>query len=272
MLADMNVEYVDEPLNLECQEYGSANRVVAGAHAETHTQSDFIVVLDSDTVWLAEPELPLDADAAVRPVDAKGSATRGPGDRYEEYWQRLADLGGTSLERLPWMHTTIGGERIRASYNGGLIVVRRSTGILRRCADLFLASVRAELRPHRGLGADVVASTGRVGKIASEYWGSNQAALSLAIWGTTERVRHYPDHYNVPLHLVAAHGEIDPRWLAHPPVHLHYHWMFGPRHQELGLELLERLGVSSEQRGWLAGRTPLAADDAQFPTRTAVAS
>jgi hypothetical protein len=175
-----------------------------------------------------------------------------------------------SLDRLPWMNTTIGGERIRASYNGGLIVVRRSMGILGRCADLFFESVRAELRPHRGLGADIVASTGRVGKVASEYWGSNQAALALAIWGTTDRVRHYPDHYNVPLHLVAADGEIDPRWLAHPPVHLHYHWMFGPRHQELGLELLERLGVSSEQCNWLAGHTPLKADDALFPTRQAV--
>jgi glycosyltransferase involved in cell wall biosynthesis len=272
MLADMNVDYVDEPLNIECQEYGSANRVAAGAHAEKHVRSDFIVVLDSDTVWLAEPELPLDADAAVRPVDLKGSATRGPGDRYEDYWQKLADLGGTSLDRLPWMHTTIGGERIRASYNGGLIVVRRSMGILERCANIFFASAHAELRPHRGLGADIIASTGRVGRIASEYWGSNQAALALAIWGTTSRVRHYPDRYNVPLHLVAADGEMDPRWLAHSPVHLHYHWMFGARYRELGLELLERLSVSSEQRSWLAARTPLSSDDAQFPARRAVAS
>ena len=78
-LADLGVEYVDLPLNTTCTEYGSANRVYAGAWAEQHSDSDFMVVLDSDTVYLDEPELPTDADVAVRPVDAKGSASGGPG-------------------------------------------------------------------------------------------------------------------------------------------------------------------------------------------------
>jgi glycosyltransferase involved in cell wall biosynthesis len=256
-LEQMGVEYVDRPLNTTCVEYAPANRVFAGAYAETHADTDFLVVLDSDTVWLDEPELPIDADVAVRPVDHKGSASGGPGDRFEAYWATLAKMCGTSLERLPSIRSTIGNERIRASYNAGLTMARRQKGILNRCADLFSASVSAGMRPYRGTGMNIYASTGHVGQAGSEYWGSSQAALTLAIWATTDRVLHYPDHYNVPLHLVAADSEIDPRWLVHPPVHLHYHWMFGQRHHEVAMELLAKLGLSSDRRGWLSRRIPL---------------
>ncbi len=260
LLADLGVEYVDEPLNTTCHEYAPANRVFAGAHAERDAHTDFVVVVDSDTVWLGEPELPVDADVAVRPVDEKGSATRGPDDRFEAYWQTLADLCGIPLDRLPWLHSTIGGERIRASYNGGLVVARRELGICKRCADLFSASVVAGMRPQQGMGRNVHASTGYVGREGSEYWGSSQAALALAIWATTNRVVHYPDHYNVPLHLIAADSDIDPRWLVRPPVHLHYHWMFGARHHQIAVDLLERLDLAADRRAWLAGRIPF--DDA----------
>jgi glycosyltransferase involved in cell wall biosynthesis len=255
-LEQMGVEYVDRPLNTTCLDYPPANRVFAGAYAELHAETDFLVVLDSDTVWLDEPDLPIEADVGVRPVDHKGSASGGPGDRFEAYWARLAEMCGTSLERLPAMRSTIGNEHIRASYNAGLTVVRRQKGILTRCADLFSASVSAGMRPYRGTGMNIFASTGHVGQAGSEYWGSSQAALTLAIWATTDRVLHYPDHYNVPLHLVAADSEIDPRWLVHPPVHLHYHWMFGRQHHEVAMELLVKLGLSSDRLEWLNSRTP----------------
>ncbi len=256
-LKDLDVEYIDEPLNTTCREYAPANRVFAGAYAERHVRTDFLVVLDSDTVWLDEPELPPGADAAARPVDHKGSATRGPGDRFEAYWAKLAQICGISLDRLPMLRSTIGNEHIRASYNAGLTTVRRQKGILARCAELFAASVTEGMRPYRGTGTNIFASTGHVGQAGSEYWGSSQAALTLAIWSSTERVVHYPDHYNVPLHLIAADGEIDSRWLCHPPVHLHYHWMFGQQHHETAMELLAKLGLSEDRRAWLASRTPL---------------
>jgi GT2 family glycosyltransferase len=255
-LQDMGVEYIDEPLNTTCREYAPANRVFAGAYAEKHVDTDFLIVMDSDTVWLDEPELSNDVDAAVRPVDSKGSATRGPGDRFEAYWETLAKMCGVPLERLPFVRSTIGNEQIRVSYNAGLTVARRQKGILTRCADLFAASVSAGMRPYRGTGMNIFASTGHVGEAGSEYWGSSQAALTLAIWASTDRVLHYPDHYNVPLHLVAAEGDIDPRWLAHPPVHLHYHWMFAQRHHEIAMELLVKLGLSPDRMEWLRTRTP----------------
>ena len=257
-LEALEVEYFDVPLNTTCDDYAPANRVFAGGYAEAHSSADFLVVLDSDTVWLEEPALPLDADAAARVVDSKGSATRGPGDRFEPYWARMAQMCGTSLDRLPMVRSTIGNERIRASYNAGLTVVRRGKGILARCAALFAASLDAGMRPYRGTGMNIHASTGAVGEAGSEFWGSSQTALTLAIWASTDRVVHYPDHYNVPLHLVAADGDIDPRWLARPPVHLHYHYMFDARHHERAMEILAQMRLSQDRRAWLLERTPFA--------------
>ncbi len=257
-LRDMDVAYVDEPLNTLCPEYGSANRVFSAAWAESNLDTDFIVVLDSDTVFLDEPALPLTADLAVRPVDTKGSATRGPGDAFEEYWRALARLHDTSLDRLPYLLSTIDGERVRASYNGGFIIARRARKLLRRWADLFARSVEAQLRPFRGHDVGIVASTGHVGKAASEYWGSNQAALAIVAWADdADRVEHYPASYNVPLHLLAERGAIDPVWRAVPPVHVHYHWMFDPDKHDMALEMLDRLNVPQQQIAWLARRTPL---------------
>lgn len=253
----MAVEYVEEPLNTACPAYGSANRVFTAAWAERRARSEWMVILDSDTVFLDELELPADADAAVRPVDTKGSTTTGPGDPFEEYWDRLAGLQGVPLGSLPFVQTTDGAHRVRASYNGGLIVVRRETGILSAWADLFSRSITADLKPYRGVGLDVFASTGFVGQEASEYWGSNQAAVALAIWGTTTRVFHYPDTYNIPLHLLMdrpKHSRVPP---VSSPVHVHYHWLFSDPYYRPALATLRELGVARDRLDWLTDRLPI---------------
>ncbi|HEX8739896.1 MAG TPA: SEC-C metal-binding domain-containing protein [Casimicrobiaceae bacterium] len=258
-LADLGVEYVDEPLNTTCPAYGPANRVFAGACAEARFASEWIAVFDSDTLVLGEIELPAGFDAAVRVVDEKGSATRGPDDPFEPYWERMAGIAGIALDRLPRVQTTISGEAIRASYNAGFAAVRRSVGILARCAQVFAASLEAGWRPYAGSGIRIHASTGDVGLDGSEFWGSSQTALALAIWASTGRVLHHSDRYNVPLHLIAAGGDIDPRWLAAPPTHVHYHSMFGAHSHEIALEVLARLGVATEALRWLRTRLPFQA-------------
>lgn len=256
-LEALDAEYVEAPLNVICPEYGSANRVFTAAWAEARVQSEWIAVLDSDTVFLDEPDLPEDADVAVRPVDAKGSTTEGPDDPFEDYWIRLADLQGVALDRLPFVQTTVSGHRVRASYNGGLVVVRREQNILAAWADLFARSVAAGLKPLQGRNLDVYASTGFVGREASEYWGSNQAALALAIWSKTTRVGIYPDTYNVPLHLLLKRPDLLPRQDASAPVHVHYHWLFMDRHYRPALVLLRHLGATQDQVDWLHARLPL---------------
>lgn len=253
----LNVEYVEKPLNRICPEYGSANRVFTAAWAEKRARSEWIVVLDSDTIFLCEPELPVGADVAVRPVDLKGSATGGPSDPFEGYWMKLAEIGGVSLNRLPFIRTTISEQRIRASYNGGLIVVKSNTGILGAWADLFSRSVEAGLKPHRGHNLRVFASTGLVGWQASEYWGSNQAAAALAIWSITNQVVHFPDSYNVPLHILANRRDLAIRARKSPIIHVHYHWLFTDPYYQSALATMKNLGVGEEQLEWLSDRLPL---------------
>src|SRR5262249_5068786 len=100
--AAYHVDYRELALPVECPEYRTSNRVYAAAWCAERSSADVIVVLDTDTVFLREPGLGLDAaDVAVRPVDVKGMCTAGPGDPFDGYWQRLCALGGLDYDRLP---------------------------------------------------------------------------------------------------------------------------------------------------------------------------
>ena len=131
-------------------------------------------------------------------------------------------LSGIDYESIPWTRSTVDGVQIKASYNGGLVVTRSRLGILQRWADIFFASARAGLMP------DVKRSRFRAGAgwvdpSVGRWWGSNQAALSLALWSTTRNVVELPATYNYPLHM---QDRMNDKKVAHLPdswVHVHYH-------------------------------------------------
>jgi hypothetical protein len=264
-LEALEVNYFEGPLNVACPEYGSANRVYAAAWVAGHTSATTLIVLDSDTLMLDEPELlGPSADVAVRPVDFKGTTTTGSGDAFDPYWVSLCALGGASIDILPFVKTTVDRCRVRASYNGGYAVVRRGSGILELTAEIFTRSVKADLRPRYDCPR-MFASTGFVSPLASEYWGSTQAAFAVSTWSTTRRVRHLDTRYNVPLHaLTDKSGWRDP-WAGVRPVHVHYHWMLYPEHSRQALGALKRLGVPPERMQWIGARVPL--DDADVARR-----
>ena len=226
-LDELRVNYIDAILNTECREYGSANRVAAAAYIEEMYPHEILVILDSDTLFLREPDkilLPADIDVAVRPVDVKGMCTAGPADPFDAYWRDLCRCCGVNYEEIPWTESFVDHHRIKASYNGGLVIVRGNLGILRQWGDFFFGSVRQGLTPYAEewrlrSGVSWVDST------ASKLWGSNQAALSLAIWSNTRRVEELPPIYNYPLH---QHDQIDAVTVhsVFPHlVHVHYHWL-----------------------------------------------
>ncbi len=255
-LEALDVTYRAESLNETASAYGTINRIVVGAWAEGNLESKFLVMLDSDMVWVGEPEL-VRADVGIRPVDLKGSASSGQGDPLEAYWSRLCALGGIGLDRLPFLETTIDRASIRASYNGGFTVVRRDLGILERTREIFFASRAEHLRPWAGAGLDILASTGFVGRAASEWWGASQAALSVAIWSRTSDVRVYDDRFNIPLHL---HVDGTPAWPLEPgriPILLHYHYLAEPEYREQFRTALARVGCAAEVRGWIEDRLRL---------------
>lgn len=248
----LNVTYIDTVLNTECREYGSANRVAAAAHIEKLYPHEILVVLDSDTLFLREPDrilLSAGIDVAVRPVDVKGMCTAGSADPFDNYWRQLCRSCGVDYEAIPFTESFVDHYRIKASYNGGLIIVRGNLGILQQWAEFFFASVRQGLAPYSQerrfrTGAGWIDST------ASKLWGSNQAALSLAIWSRTRRVQELPATYNYPLHL---HDQVDSETATavFPHlVHVHYHWLLEEDHTTN--PLFDSAGpLSSRQHDWL---------------------
>ncbi|NOT53240.1 MAG: hypothetical protein HOP18_01410 [Deltaproteobacteria bacterium] len=194
----LGVQYLDTVLNSECLEYGPANRVAAAAHIEETHPHEILVILDSDTLFLREPReflLASDTDVAVRPVDVKGAGTNGSQDRFDTYWQALCRCCGVDYEDIPWRASFVDHHRIKASYNGGLVVARGDLGIMRKWATFFFQSVRQGLRP-RLHSASFRSGAGWVNSEAGGLWGSNQAALSLAVWSTSQRVQQLPPVYN----------------------------------------------------------------------------
>lgn len=252
-LEELNVTYIDKILNTACQEYGSANRVAAAAYVELTYPHETLVILDSDTLFIREPDklcLAADVDVLVRPVDVKGMCTNGPSDPFDKYWQDLCRCCDVDYNQIPWTTSFVDCQPIKASYNGGLVVTRGNLGILNRWADYFFTSVAKGLTPHSKEWR-LRSGAGWVEATASKFWGSNQAALSLAIWSTTRRVRELPPTYNYPLHM---NDQIDPNIVdgVFPElVHVHYHWML----EEATNPLLKSAGpMTGEQQDWLISR------------------
>jgi hypothetical protein len=255
-LEALDVIYVVEPLNDTGSPYGSINRVVAGAWAETVSPQPYLVLLDTDTVFLGEPHF-VRADAGVRPVDVKGSASSGVDDPLDAYWTRMCTLGGIDPSRLPMIATALDSVAIRASYNGGFTVFRRDCGILQRTREILLASLAENLRPLAGRALNILSSTGLVGLEASEWWGSSQAAMSVAIWSKTSDVYTFDERYDVPLHILASPDQRWPMGAGFTPILLHYHYLAEVQYREQFLRVLERIRCSREVIEWIEDRITL---------------
>jgi hypothetical protein len=258
-LDDLGAYYSDRVLNTACPEYGSANRVAAAAFIEENHPHDILVILDSDTLFLREPIeflLQPDVEAAVRPVDLKGISTSGPTDSFDWYWKSLCEICDVDYDSIPWRESFIDRERIKANYNAGLVVAQGRRGILRRWAEFFFKSIEKGLVPRTEVSA-FRAGAGWVEPTVANFWGSNQAALSLAIWNTTTRVRELPPTYNYPLH---QHHQIDTalrKKIFGNLVHVHYHWLFAKDALDANPLFLPSGPLSLEQRTWLRSATPI---------------
>lgn len=251
LLAELDVTHVVEPLNQTGSLYFPINRIVAAAWAERNVRTDYLAVLDSDTWFVREPTLYC-ADVGARPVDTKGSTSTGPDDPLDRYWQRMCELAEIDLDDLPHIITSIDKQRVRVSYNGGFCIARRSLGVFAQTESVFFASLRKRLRPLEKRGVNVLTSTGYAGLVASEFWGSSQAALSVAIASRAEDVLMYDSSYNVPLHLlVPPEGEASD-WPSRDPALVHYHWLAEPAHRAVLVRVLEDLETNHEFRSWLA--------------------
>jgi hypothetical protein len=246
-------EYLPLDLSGACPVYPTSWRVHALARLERRPGPDVIVQLDSDTVFLGDVgPLCVGAPATARPVDVKGMGTTGPGDNFERYWSALCGLAGVDLETMPFVSTSVEGIPIRATHNAGFVAARRATGLFARADELFRRSVEADLRPHAGSGLNILAGTGEVGPAGSEWWGSAQAATSVAAASLGIEIGPLDDRINVPVHL----------WdeLQRKPesvIHAHYHGLLAAPLSRSNPLLDGRIGLAEDVAAWLRSRVPL---------------
>jgi hypothetical protein len=238
-LERLGVELVVEELNKEHAANPIANKLYAGADGERRFGEETVVVLDSDAVFLNEPErldLPAGTDAAASPAGKVSEGTTGPGHENEAYWEELYCLAGVSDP--PWIETALRGTRIRGFWNSGLVAARRTAGILGEWLDLF----------GRLAGEGHLPPSGRIDNL-------DQIALALVLSRRAERVHTLPWPYNYRITRRGRYRGPARRAQLDELVHVHY---MRSLYVEGFLERIDPpLQVSSEQARWLAERLPL---------------
>ena len=250
----LGVKYIPLDLKSPVPDYGTSFRVLASAWLEKNSNAEFLAVLDTDTIFVSEPDLSLsDSDVALRPVDTKGICTSGETDYFDEYWRQLCQLAKVDYSAMPEILTSIDQQRIKASYNGGFIVCRRSNGLFEKTAELFCRSLRAGLVPHPELKHNIQAGHGAVPPAGGMFWGSSQACLAVVILALGLKTRIMPASQNFPLHLYKESSSPELLSALISLSHLHYHRPLSD--PQLSVRLLDpQLNLNEGVKNWISRR------------------
>jgi hypothetical protein len=286
-----DVRYIDARLPGALDWFRFRNKPKALARAEEDADTEVMCWLDSDLLFLGEPEgLEMDGVDFVACASDKEMGTSGPSDPYEPFWAAMCEALGFALDELPWITTEMERTRIRLYWNSGFFAYRRGTGFAEeylRQTDALLASRVVTDAPHFALGIDEMAALGfAMVKLGLAYrslpythnypWGSRTPRE----WYADEtlrkvRILHYHDAMWPPMwpdfiaRVRAAHPDVA-EWLA----------PLGPMKNEAPLlhrglaRGLRALRDTQERRHWAACRTVLASKAAPVEARAprAVAS
>ncbi len=209
VLGELGVVHHTEARNTAFPDWGMGNKFAALTWAETNVDADVLAFLDSDSILTSEPEafrLAPGIDVALRPADRKDKGSTGPGDPREPYWQRLYEICGVT-ER-PFVETGVDGLRIRAYFNGGMVVARRSSG--------FLSAWQADLERLTGAGHLPPEGIGFM----------DMLSLAATAARVIDRVQIVDERYNYPLPLRPAMPAPFRDAQLEALVHVHYHRWF----------------------------------------------
>jgi hypothetical protein len=127
--ASLNVSYLNVRPERRYQWSHFLNKPKALLAAEETAGTELIVWLDDDILVVGEPSdylLSPEHDFAATAPD-KGVGTSGPGDPNEAYWAQAAEILGIDINKLEYIQTTKGDQRIRLYWNAGIFVYRAST-------------------------------------------------------------------------------------------------------------------------------------------------
>jgi hypothetical protein len=237
---ELGVAFHDEILNRDHRDYVHANTIYSMLWAEQHLDAEIIVWCDSDKVFLSEPssfDLPVGIDAAAAGPyyhAPQGPKSTGPEDPHDHYWQRMYELAGVTAE--PFMTALVDGQRVRAFWNGGLIVFRRTAGLAREWLDLFQLLLERRHIPEQGI------------------LNVDQLSLAAMLARRPEAVEQLDHRYNHNLALRAQLPEPERSYELADLVSVHYHiWFNRPGFLE---DLRPPLASDSDRYRWLQRYLP----------------
>jgi hypothetical protein len=139
-LNKLQVTYIRRPLRHRFDWLGFANKPWAAVIADEVAKTKHVVWLDADVLVVEEPaalDAPHhDAQEVLACVEELGPVSTGPGDRFEPFWQALADGAGLP-EGVPFTTDGPSGKRIRLQFNSGVFRFHRGSGFAQRYLELF---------------------------------------------------------------------------------------------------------------------------------------
>jgi hypothetical protein len=220
------VEYVRFYAKSSYSWFPYLNKPFALVAAEERTSSEYIVWLDSDLLFLDEPNQLIlkEGEDFLSCAAYQSAGTSGPDNPFEPYWQEVCRTVGLEIDDLPWMTTQMEGKRIRLYWNGGVLAYRRSTNFakhyLQTCIQLFEARMVANFE-------------------AFTFGLHEQSAVSLTVVkrGLSWRDLHYSHDYAMSTQLRKWYKEEDLK--AAKILHYH-HFMWS----DLWSEFLQRMRVT----------------------------
>jgi hypothetical protein len=139
-LEKLQVSYINRPLRHRFDWLGFANKPQAAVIADELARTKHVVWLDADVLVVREPtalDAPQhDAREVLACVEELGPVSTGPGDRFEPFWQALADGAGLP-EGVPFVTAGPSAKRIRLQFNSGVFRFHRGSGFAQRYLELF---------------------------------------------------------------------------------------------------------------------------------------
>jgi hypothetical protein len=239
---ELNVAYIRRPYKSQYSWFKFLNKPIALTIAEEYTNSEAMGFLDSDLLFVDEPEklqlLPSE-DFLGFPVEGKEMATMGPGDPYEAFWRELCRIADLEIEDLPWVVTAETNQRVRLYFNGGIFIYRRSSGFSKSYLDLCL----------RFLNSGISTSAEGYGEGVKEM---SAVGLTVVKLGLRWRALPYSHDYVM---MSKTHSSWYKEDLLREAKIVHYHDSMWPHFFPVFRECL--INTHAEAGQWLASLGPM---------------
>lgn len=228
------------------REKGFLNKVYSSAFLEGKLEGrvDTLVLIDSDTLILNEPELlHLNSDKiiAVAPSHGKSIGTE-VGENFSRYWKKIYNIAGVDTSQVWAVSPPLHEGSIFAYFNSGVVACRPESGVFREWRNLVNEIVEDE---------EMVKNMEEM-----EFFHLDQSTLAATILSSLKpsEVRELPVSYNYPLH---RNLRIDKKLRVESigdVVIPHYHWVFANN------DWWGTIKVEKKYKNWLEKRLPLNKD------------